>query len=241
MNVRKKGGPGPGHGDQASRGQSSLRARDAGERRRRSNGRRAKDTKLIADARVTHERQRLAADVHDLVMQDLSLALATVRSIAHDPSHAAEQARTAVAACERAVAAARRIVGELGDRELRPVSEQVERGAREAARGVPLAFHTSLTADARADQPTADALVHIAREAVTNAVKHGLAQSISVGLSHDEEWHLAVLDDGRGFDARTADPGFGLSSMRLQAETLGGTIALQSALGEGTAIEVSLP
>lgn len=208
--------------------------------RRRREGR-AADARLQADARLAQERRRLAADVHDLVMQDLSFALATVRSIAHDPSRASERAPAAAAAAERALVAAREIVGDLGEREREPVAERVEQGARQAARGVPLAFAVSLDEGARIDGPTADALVHIAREAVTNAVKHGSAQSVSVAFEHEDEWRLRVRDDGRGFHPAATTDGFGLSSMRLQVEALGGRLSLRSEPGRGTEIEVALP
>ncbi len=236
MKTGEQGGTHPA-GDQTGR----LPLRRAADRRRRRDGRRAADAKLLVDAQLVQERRRLAADVHDLVMQDLSFALATVRSIAHDPSRASERAPAAAAAAERALVAAREIVGELGEREREPVAERVEQGARQAARGVPLAFSVELDDGARAEAATADALVHIAREAVTNAVKHGSAQSVSVVLDHREEWHLRVRDDGRGFDPERAGEGFGLSSMRLQVEALGGWLSLRSEAGHGTELEVALP
>ena len=231
MSKGEQGANGSAGSEQA--GRSALR-RAVDRRRRRDGGR-------DADARLMQERRRLAADVHDLVMQDLSFALATVRSIAHDPSRASERAPAAAAAAERALVAAREILDELGERELEPVAERVEQGARQAARGVQLAFSARLDGDARADGPTADALVHVAREAVTNAVKHGDARSVSVLLEHGEEWRLRVSDDGRGFDEGRAGEGFGLPSMRLQAEALGGRLGLRSRPGEGTELEVTLP
>jgi signal transduction histidine kinase len=193
------------------------------------------------DDRLAQERRRIAADVHDLVMQDLSFALATTRTIAHDPSRAAEQAASAVAAAERALAGARAIIGELGDRELRSVVELVERGVREAARGAKLSFDSPVPASARADQVTSDALVHVAREAVTNAVKHAGAEHVSVSLSHADEWLLTIRDDGSGFDPRRAGAGFGLASMRRHAKALGGSMMLRSKLGKGTEIRLTLP
>ena len=195
----------------------------------------------VADARLAHERRQVAADVHDLVMQDLSLALATTRMIAHEPARAAELAADAVAAAERALAAARGIIGELADREHGSIVALLERTVHEAARGTPLDFSATATLSEAPDPPTADTLVHIGREAVTNAVKHAGASRVHVSLSHDEEWRLTVRDDGRGFDPLRATPGFGLSSMRAQASALGGSMMLRSAIGKGSEVEVTLP
>ena len=79
----------------------------------------------------------------------------------------------------------------------------------------------------RFPSPTAQTfstIVHIAREAVTNAVKHGRPDAIEVVLEYPEEWRLRIRDDGRGFDAERARRGFGLRSMRRQAHALGGRL-----------------
>jgi signal transduction histidine kinase len=70
-------------------------------------GRRAIDRRLEHEARMSQERQRLAAQLHDLVMQDVAFALARSRAIAGDPSLARKHADEAVAAGERALAGAR--------------------------------------------------------------------------------------------------------------------------------------
>lgn len=51
---------------------------------------------------------------------------------------------------------------------------------------------------------------------------------------------LDVRDDGKGFDLCETD-GFGLSGMRHRVRRLMGTLAVESELGAGTAISVSLP
>jgi signal transduction histidine kinase len=190
---------------------------------------------------LAHERRRMAADVHDLIMQDLSFALANARSLADDPARA-ESVSTVVTAGERALAGARDVVSGLTRQHSRPIAEAVEISARTAARHVPLTVRVSrASTDGHPDEPTRDALVHIAREAVTNAVKHARPRSIEVGLDRDEEWRLTVRDDGRGFDFVEHGNGFGLSSMRRQAEALGGTLRLSVAECGGTTVEAWLP
>ncbi|HEY7960981.1 MAG TPA: ATP-binding protein [Solirubrobacteraceae bacterium] len=74
-------------------------------------------SKRTCAAAVAQERRRIAADVHDLIMQDLSLALANARALleAHvDPAHS-PHASAAVAAGERALDAARTLVRDLSD------------------------------------------------------------------------------------------------------------------------------
>jgi signal transduction histidine kinase len=205
---------------------------------------------VVADV-LRRERQRIAADVHDLVMQDLAFALASARGLADDPAHA-PHASAIVAAGERALSGARSLVGELLDREDRkPVVSAVRDSAYAAARRTPLRFDAGgVPAGGEPDRPTLDTLVHIAREAVTNAVKHARPSSIEVSLEHDgDEWWLRVRDDGRGFDADAlggadapnGEQGFGLQSMRRHAQALGGSLRVSSSPESGTTVEVILP
>jgi signal transduction histidine kinase len=190
---------------------------------------------------LARERQRMAADVHDLIMQDLSFALANARTLADDPARA-ESVSTVVSAGERALAGARDVVSGLTEQSSQPIVEAVEASARTAARHTPLTFRVERAGvEAQPDEPTRDALVHIAREAVTNAVKHGRPQSIEVTLEHQDEWRLQVRDDGRGFDRTAHRGGFGLSSMHRQAESLGGTLRVGATDQGGTTVEAALP
>jgi signal transduction histidine kinase len=77
---------------------------------------------------------------------------------------------------------------------------------------------------------------------VTNAARHGHAQTVRVELSHGNPLRLYIVDDGRGFDpASTPARGHGLVSMRGRAEEIGARLALVSAQGAGTKVRVELP
>ncbi len=190
---------------------------------------------------LAHERRRMAADVHDLIMQDLSFALANARTLVEDPAHQ-DSVTSIVSAGERALAGARDVVSGLAERNSQPIAATVEASVRTAARHTPLTFHSGKhSVSTQPDDPTREALVHIAREAVTNAVKHARPAAIEVALEHDDEWRLVVRDDGRGFDTGGQREGFGLASMRRQAEVLGGTLLVRSGDRGGTTVEASLP
>jgi signal transduction histidine kinase len=206
---------------------------------------RSRERLAVAKARAD-ERRRIAAEVHDLIMQDLAFALATARTLVDDPA-LAPQASIVVAAGERALAGAREVVGALVSQDRKPVAEAVETVVGVAARGVPLRFDAKgAHASAQPDPLTFDTLVHIGREAVTNAVKHADPLAVEVLLTHAEEWHLRVRDDGRGFDTANTEGGFeggfGLESMRRHAQALGGSLHVTSAIGApGTIVEAILP
>jgi signal transduction histidine kinase len=198
---------------------------------------------------LARERRRMAADVHDLIMQDLSFALANARTLVDDPARG-PQASTVVLAGERALAGARDVISGLTEKKSsQPIIEAIEASVRAAARHTRLRFDaTGASTSAPPDQPTREALVHIAREAVTNAVKHAGASSIEVVIAHPDEWRLTVRDDGRGLDPAHGGDGvalgpenFGLASMHRHAQALGGTLCVGPADGGGTIVEASLP
>ena len=87
------------------------------------------------------------------------------------------------------------------------------------------------------------AIYRLVQEALTNVMRHAQAKTVWVNLDHeDEQTVLSVRDDGLGFDAAGVPAGHhGLLGMRYRMESLGGTLSLQSAPGQGTQIEARLP
>ncbi len=86
-------------------------------------------------------------------------------------------------------------------------------------------------------------LYRIAEEACTNAAKHAQADKVRISLknSSPDEVHLAIQDNGRGFDPSRSVPGHGLLSMKDYAGALGGKLEIDSSPGWGTAVRVWLP
>jgi signal transduction histidine kinase len=84
------------------------------------------------------------------------------------------------------------------------------------------------------------AAYYVVSEALTNAAKHAGASVVSVGVqAGDGRLHLSVRDDGVG----GADPagGSGLIGLSDRVQALGGTFAIHSPAGEGTALLIDLP
>jgi len=85
----------------------------------------------------------------------------------------------------------------------------------------------------------------VAQEALQNAVRHAAAQRIEVRLANGAgRLVLEVSDDGTGFDP--VAPGvrsrrLGLTSMEERAAALGGSLAIESAPGDGTRVRLEVP
>jgi signal transduction histidine kinase len=89
-------------------------------------------------------------------------------------------------------------------------------------------------------------LLRIAQEALNNAAHHAQANHIDVELRFNaQDVRLYVRDDGCGFDISNVPAArnghFGLVGMRERVREIAGRLRIQSALGEGTCIEVSAP
>ena len=82
---------------------------------------------------------------------------------------------------------------------------------------------------------------------MTNVRRHADANRVDVTLNFQHKAvHLAVQDDGQGFEMGEVEPesaagGFGLTGMGQRAEQLDGTLAVKSAKGKGTLVEVTIP
>ncbi len=92
------------------------------------------------------------------------------------------------------------------------------------------------------------ACFRVVQQALTNIVQHAHAQQVWVELDQsDGAMEVVIRDDGRGFDvAKTmqAAPGtghLGLLGMKERVEILGGRMQIDSGLGEGTRITLSVP
>ncbi len=82
-------------------------------------------------------------------------------------------------------------------------------------------------------------LYRITQESIHNAVRHGSAQRIHIGLfSRRSRYRLLILDDGQGFNSRDNQRrmGRGLCLMNYRANMLGGTLTVRSSLGLGARV-----
>jgi signal transduction histidine kinase len=90
---------------------------------------------------------------------------------------------------------------------------------------------------------TAIQIYRIAQEAITNAVKHSRAKTISVNLDvNGKDIRLVVRDDGIGIEADAATGvGCGLRGMRYRARAIGGRCEVANATGGGTVVTCVIP
>jgi len=192
---------------------------------------------------VVEDRERIARDLHDGIIQDLfavGLLLQTLQgSLEHGSANATLD--DALARLDQAIVELRSYVFELpAPRDLRRELEQLvaEMGAVDPGR-------IRLTIDGNVGNVPASLAgeaLHILREALSNALRHSDSKLIEVLLTDaDTQLTLMIQDDGRGFDVSQPSSGMGLSNLRWRAERSGGDFELSTSPGGGTRIRVTLP
>ncbi|MFA9428804.1 sensor histidine kinase [Egicoccus sp. AB-alg2] len=194
---------------------------------------------LLAEARAREERGRLARELHDGVLQELTFLNRGLSMVGLPEDVTTEDLDDWRSSSRRALEESRSVVTTW----LRPPPEALGELVRSIA--VELAERGGARLEARVDPGldlgpgAAEALLRIVREAISNAVRHGGAEHIELVLETRDGLRLVIRDDGRGFDPDRTPRGVGLDSMRQRAEALGGDFRLVSRPGVGTRIEVS--
>jgi signal transduction histidine kinase len=196
----------------------------------------ARDLVLERSARArAEERADISARVHDSVLQTLAL----IQRRADDPQQVVQLAR----AQERELRSWLFEGRTLGDGDATTVGEGVRQIQRdvEARHGVPVELVT--VGDCPLDDDL-NALLAAAREATVNAAKWSGASVISVYAEVEpDQVEVAVRDRGKGFnpDAVSADRKGLAESIHGRMTRHGGTAAVQSAVGEGTKVSLTMP
>jgi signal transduction histidine kinase len=200
------------------------------------------------------ERIRLAADLHDGPVQELTaLSYGLERVDRRIQSQGPDAALALLGEQKEHLTEVTRTLRNLLS-ELRPPAID-EHGLAGALKLHGDAFarqaKTSIDIDARLDHrpaPEIETIVYrITQEALTNVAKHAQAGHVWVRLTADRDAvDLTIKDDGVGFDPVRAgrllnDGHFGLAGMRERVELGGGHLELDSRPGQGTTIHVALP
>jgi signal transduction histidine kinase len=202
---------------------------------------------------VAEERLRIAHEMHDGMAQ--VLAYVNTKAQAVQTYLRAGKAKEADAQLDQLAQAARAVYadareGILGLRAA--LGPDITLGVALRTFLAQWAEQSSIEAELEADDglrldPAVELqLIRIVQEALTNVRKHARASRARVELRHAAgQLAVAVEDDGTGFDPaaqrRSAFPRFGLTTMRERAESVGGTLEVDTAPGSGTRIRITIP
>ncbi len=190
------------------------------------------------------ERRRIARDLHDTVVQDLTGTAFALSASARDGGAAPATLESMASSLRGSLRSLRSLLVEIHPRDLRTTGLAAaleDLVAPAAGAGV----EATVSADGLDHLTDADvALVwRVAQEAVRNGLRHAGARHLSVEVrSEGPLTVLEVVDDGSGFDPTEARDRthFGLRGLESLIAEAGGTLRVTSAPGQGTAVRLEL-
>jgi len=199
---------------------------------------------------VLEERQRLARELHDSVVQSLySMTLyadaAALAFVAGKQDVTVNHLQELRDTARNAMHDMRLLIFELHPPALEQEGLVTALRVRLAAVETRAGLQTELTMEGERRLPIVieQELYRIAQEALNNVMKHAGAQHVTIRLQFtDTTTCLQVRDDGIGFDPLTARNagGMGLHSFEERAAKVGGRVTLESSPGEGTTVTVEI-
>lgn len=202
----------------------------------------------------TNERhmRRISAELHDGPAQALALTSLRLDALMRRASVAPDdpEARSLRASLDEAMGDVRDLCrgltlpmlegrGIADTLELAIAAHEARTGARIRRR-----FAGDPRLDAAAPHPILICAYRFTQEALMNTFRHagGAAVTVLCGLTDTGRLTVAVQDCGPGFDpALTDGHGLGLSGLRERVESIGGEFDIQTAPGQGTRLNITLP
>jgi signal transduction histidine kinase len=198
----------------------------------------------IRDLALVEERERIARDLHDSVIQDLfavGLGLQVI-SARIDDRVASATLDDAVDRLDSSVDTLRNYIFELKESSVATLGERLQDLVARMGSAYPARVRLSVEERGESARQEDEAILMLATEAISNALRHSRAAEVEVWLEATPgHTLLAVIDDGIGFERKKVEQGMGLANMRARAAALGGTLAVDSKPGQGTRVEFRLP
>lgn len=195
------------------------------------------------------ERRRIASDLHDGVVQDLTGVSLGLAALGRAERISPEQVVDASSSIRTSIKSLRSLLVEIYPPNLQEEGLESAIGdllGRLAGRGMATRLDVDLD-DLALDLETSSLLYRTAQEALRNVAAHSGAHHVRVELRAEREWlRLTIDDDGKGFAEevltdRVAHGHVGLRSLAGLVADLGGTLTVRSAPGTGTRVGVEMP
>jgi signal transduction histidine kinase len=191
------------------------------------------------------DRERIARDLHDLVIQRLFASGMSLQGLVNMTSdtRVVERVTSVVDGIDTTIREVRSAIFELTPpvAAVSSVRAELLGVAREATAA--LGFEPTVRFEGPVDAAVPDDvlphLMAVLREALSNVARHAEASRVRVEISADDHVTLIVTDNGKGLGA--SDRRSGLANMRQRAEQLGGRFCAENIESGGTELEWRVP
>jgi signal transduction histidine kinase len=206
----------------------------------------ARAHRLREQIAVFSDRDRIARDLHDLVIQRLFAAGLSIQSLRRymTGDSAARTIKTVTEELDETIRELRNTIYSLSDseREKGLLSSRILQTVRSGSQSLPFVPLLTLTGavDAVQDEETVSNVLAVITEGLSNAVRHSHADFIRVSVSvNDGCVSVLIHDNGTGFSSPST--GSGLVNMEHRARALGGSFEVSSSADTGTLLTWTAP
>ena len=192
---------------------------------------------------IVEDRDRIARDLHDRVIQRLfatGMSLQTTARLIDQPEVTA-RLQQAVEDVDETIREIRNTIFALGSSTRRGIRLDILGVADEARAGLGFVPHVHLEGPVETMVPedVAEHLLAVLRESLSNVARHAGAARVDVVITAGADLTVRVVDDGRGFDP--VERGRGLRNMEQRASSLGGKFTIGTDAERGTVLEWRVP
>lgn len=201
---------------------------------------------VVAEVTALEERQRIAKEIHDTAGHSITTVImqteAAKRIIEKSPEEAKSKIVAANLQAKHALEELRDSVHLLsGVRAEETLQSALQDIIHESTDGTGITIRSEI--EALTVSPTKQRfLCNTLKEGISNGLRHGGATAFWFECKKDGDKIVFLLsDNGKGVGADDLKIGFGLSSMRERAKSLGGELRLDSEEGEGFELRLLLP
>ncbi len=205
----------------------------------------AKLNERINELAIAGERERIARDIHDSIIQDLfGLGLGLQGLAMRIDARAAHELNVTVDKIDEVITQLRSLIFDLSHpgRIQETAHGSMKRLLDRIAEPYEAAVTLNVTVDELPESRFTDDLRHIVQEAVSNALRHSGAKRVTVDIDAFGEYLVvSVTDDGAGFDPDSVERGLGLGNLEARVRRLEGQLSIRSEQGSGTVVEARLP
>lgn len=196
---------------------------------------------------VVEDRERIARDLHDAIIQDLFAVGLSLQgmSLRVEDLELRTMLTESVERLDNAISELRRFIFGLrppvwSGRNLRTELADL---IGQLSGSYETTIDLQVPADLRTIDPaTVETAVQLVREGVSNALRHSGCQAVTVSVDTvDTDLMMLIADDGVGFDPASVNRGMGLDNMTQRSADVGGSVDIRSQVGTGTTISIRLP
>ena len=196
---------------------------------------------------LENERKRIATDLHDSAGPLLSTVKLFINSLDVRTDEDKQIIARSSKYIDETITNLRQISHNLlpNALERKGLTEALREFIQQISEKQPLHIELRTSGDIQIQPEKAIHIFRIIQEIIQNTLKHAHAKQLQISLNKEEDLLLLLIrEDGAGFDVKKAksnSTGLGMKSLEIRTDIMHGSLAIDSAPGQGTNYLIKIP